>query len=554
MAQPPAVIVKTFKPVGQLQLYRLGERANFYCIRCRKNKMARDVATMGGDWAKMVCSGCYGVLVHAEWEKRKKAPKAEHRPVQVKQSSRKVDPKDHGEPSLLTAGEEQQLQRQLPGVDRLIAFFHAAGVPMGVGSDGHLWINRRQTRPLAWVRPSPKPLNWNTVIDELVPQILRDDFIRAVKDNARFGEGLHGFLRERGRERGYVIMRDSIPLAVIHPTHAEIPRREVIYANFLIPGPHWQQVADVLHGAEPELVVRWKREQEAKAATEAAAAEAKLTRRAQAKAKRRRPADAKAKQTDAAQPRRTDQLPGYPARRANEAVPRRIDQLPDDLAPELINACLDASRRIRLERQMYYDRPVFLRFDVGELTLLPIAGTETRLRMPFRLSKGTETLQGELLLRDRDPLPLVIGGNVADEDVKTAWTCALLGFAAVTCVELEPTEATARREPPTPRFPTASISHHRSSIQAVPRNRSWPRHLEPVGDFVHYSGSFVPGHRRRLPDDWTASDEKRDWARQVGIILGPHETWVRPHARGMPKGIEIRFLWHAPPELKLIYR
>ena len=48
--------------------------------------------------------------------------------------------------------------------------------------------------------------------------------------------------------------------------------------------------------------------------------------------------------------------------------------------------------------------------------------------------------------------------------------------------------------------------------------------------------------------------EANNWARQVGIILGPDETWVRPHTRGVPEGIEIRFLWHAPPELKLLHR
>ena len=46
---------------------------------------------------------------------------------------------------------------------------------------------------------------------------------------------------------------------------------------------------------------------------------------------------------------------------------RRIDQLPAHLAPELIDACLDASRRIRLDRQVAYDCPVILKLDFGEL-------------------------------------------------------------------------------------------------------------------------------------------------------------------------------------------
>ena len=186
-------------------------------------------------------------------------------------------------------------------------------------------------------------------------------------DNARFGERLR--LSLRPRENGFVIVRDDVRLAIIHPTRAQIPHHEVVRANFLIPGPHWQQVADVIHGAEPELRAERKGEQEAKAPAEAAAAAAETGRR-------------------------------------RAAARRRIDRLPDGLPQELIGACVDASRRIRLERQVAYERPVVLECDVGELTLLPITGPETRLLMPFRFNKGTKTLTGELLLGDRDPLPL----------------------------------------------------------------------------------------------------------------------------------------------------
>ncbi len=37
MAQPPAVVVRTFKPVGQLQLHHLGEHARFHCVHCGLN-------------------------------------------------------------------------------------------------------------------------------------------------------------------------------------------------------------------------------------------------------------------------------------------------------------------------------------------------------------------------------------------------------------------------------------------------------------------------------------------------------------------------------------
>lgn len=249
----------------------------------------------------------------------------------------------------------------------MLAFFRAARVRTELVSGGCLWINGSQVELLRWILPSAKTLSWNDVIDEMALKYVRDKFVRAVEDNARFGEGLRVVLQ--WRERGFAIMRNDVRLGVIHATRAQIPRRDVIHANFLVPGPHWQQVARVLESAEPELVAEWKHEQEARAAAEAAAAAAEAERR-------------------------------------SVTARRRIDQLPRDLAPELIAACLDASRRIRLERQVAYERPVVLGYDFGELTVLPIAGTETRLVIPFRLIKEPEMLNGELVLGDHDPLPL----------------------------------------------------------------------------------------------------------------------------------------------------
>ena len=448
-------------------------------------------------------------------DKAKRAANAQRRSAQAKRPSPKSaeakEPKsDSRQP--ITEKDGQQLERQLPGVGRLLEFFSAAGVRIEAGRRGSLCINGRQTPPLARIRPSPGTPGWNSVIDEMALKYAADKFIKAIEHNAHFGEGLRAFLRPP--EKAFAIMRGEVRLATIHATRAYIPHREVIHANFLKPGTHWQQMADALHSAEAELMAEWERKQEATAAADAAAAAAE-------------------------------------AQRMRAAARRQIDLLPDDLTPELIDACLDASRRIRLERQVAYERPVVLEWDLGELTLLPIARTATRLLMPFRLSRGSETLNGELVLADHDPLPLLIGEAI-DQDVTTAWTCALLGFADSTCIELEPVSSARKHEPARPRSrPSSSAPRYRFSTRSLPRKRPWPTHLEPVGHWVRYSGSFVAGHRRRLNDGQTASEEAHDRARQVGIILKANETWVRPHARGVPHSIEMRFLWHAPTELKL---
>src|ERR1700733_5072551 len=126
MAQPPAMVAWTCKPTGQLQLHCLVEGVGFHCVHCRQDKIGALVATMRGDWKQTVCHDCYDSLALVPVQRvERKATK--RRPMQAKQPSRKVKPKDKRKPLHLTT-KEQQLQRQLPGVDRLLAFFRAAGI------------------------------------------------------------------------------------------------------------------------------------------------------------------------------------------------------------------------------------------------------------------------------------------------------------------------------------------------------------------------------------------------------------------------------------------
>jgi hypothetical protein len=159
-------------------------------------------------------------------------------------------------------------------------------------------------------------------------------------------------------------------------------------------------------------------------------------------------------------------------------------------------------------------------------------------------------VRGEILLIDHDPLPLLIGAGVADEDAIIAWICALLGFADATCIETEPADLASRRSPARPRWHTPTSAHGRAhATQTLAQKRLWLQNLEPVGNWVQYSGSLVAGHRRCLNHGQTASAEACDRARRVGIILRANETWVRPHTRGVPDDIEMRFRWHAQAEL-----
>jgi hypothetical protein len=66
----------------------------------------------------------------------------------------------------------------------LLAFFRAADVQAEVVRDSCLRINCSQTRPLAWILPSPRRLDWNHFIDEMALKYTSDKFIRAVADTA----------------------------------------------------------------------------------------------------------------------------------------------------------------------------------------------------------------------------------------------------------------------------------------------------------------------------------------------------------------------------------
>jgi hypothetical protein len=527
VAGPPAPIARSYKPKGRLHLYRLAETARFHCVRCREDKTANLVAIIAGSWTQTVCNDCYGLLVSGEAKQRKKSERSrrERRPGPAKQAAKKQKekrPRGPKAPQAIGQKERQQLERRLPGIDRLLSFFRAADVPIELVRGGRLWINRHQTSALTWILPARERLDWNNVIDEMALEYAGDRFAHAVAENARFGEGLRAFLRRR--ENAFEVMRDEVRLAMIHATQARVPHRDPIEANFLTAGPHWQRLADVVHAAESELVAEWEREQEAK---EAAAKAAAVLAAAEAAAA---------------------------AERARAAARRRLDEFPDGLPFELEEACLEASSKIRNKRQVAYENPVVLESEYGELTLLPITGPEERLLVPFQLGDGVDELVGELLLADHDPLPLLIRPEVDDDEALAAWTCALLGFADATCIEIEPAPPAPPRRLSRPRWGAATPrSRGGGASRAVPRRRPWPEHLEPVGRWVRYSGAFVAGHRRRLNEGQNASAEARARARQVGIVLGPGETWVRPHTRGIPDGLEMRFRWTAPAPLGLSY-
>lgn len=388
--------------------------------------------------------------------------------------------------------------------DEMAAFFRAAGIEASVQNE-QLVVNGRKVVALhaLW---GLRLRELDQLRDRIAAAACSQQFIEAMKRNgSSLGDHLRAYyVRE---QRGFEIRNGDHAIALICAGAGHVYGGGVIDGNFLADGEHWEKLRSSIA------------RQEARQAQEAES-----------------PAN-----DDSPPP--VAQIAARASRRSN-----RIDDVPAGLPPELVAAVLEASKKIRLERRLAYDRPVTLECELGELVLSPIVGNPDYLRVPFVLERRGDRVQGDIVLTGRrDPVPVHIDDEAAGSLLASVWAAALLGLADATCFDIHQPE----RRPPGAGSRSSSRRRGggRHSFRAIPGSTSrrgiWPDHLRPVGQWARYSGAFVGGHRRRLHEGHSASAEALENARHVGIVLRPGETWVRPHARGLPSNLAIRFRWHA---------
>lgn len=486
--RPPAKVAESFKSVGELQLHRLTRQISFGCVTCRRVQYAARIATAKGSWKLTVCETCYTILVGGRSDRNQPARPIKRHPGKnvPKQSADKFRP---------------AAAPQTRAVERVLGFFWTAGITGEIEYDGCILINGHRADVPARLPPAWTP-EWASVIDRLAWEHAYKEFASSLKAHARFGADFQAL--PLPREKAFAIIRGEITVARIHPTHADIPGHPAIDANFLAAGLHWGSLAEILCAASlPEETESGPTQQ--------------LT----------------------APDTATETVPAA-------ATTRRMFRA-SDLPRDLAGACLEASRRIRQERQLAYRWPVVLECKAGKLTLEPLEGEEASVCLPFSLETHARSVQGRLILANHDPLPLMISTDIADSDAATVWAYALLGFADVTCITFEsPPPQKPRRQRRT------SAAKHRSRRRSVPRTSSaghrWPEHLQPLGP-DRTGQAFVAGHKRRLPEGQTASEEAVALAAQLKIILYEGETWVRPFIRGGQPGTKIRFRWKPPSQL-----
>ena len=118
-----------------------------------------------------------------------------------------------------------------------------------------------------------------------------------------------------------------------------------------------------------------------------------------------------------------------------------------ELDDEVIDACTEASKGIRLNRTAAFSNPVELFFRGGSIRFEPITD-QPRLSVPFLLTLDDDpSVRGRLALRGGDPLAVSFSGFVEPSLASRGHALVLLGFATLTVLPLPEDRATASRAP-----------------------------------------------------------------------------------------------------------
>lgn len=365
-----------------------------------------------------------------------------------------------------------------------------AGV--GVSSDGlhHLDILRRALR-----------LSWDGLTDRLVMAHAPEAMTHAV---SQYFDSSGLDLQATPSKVGVMLHREKVARAVVYPTHALLLGGS-IRGDFTADGLHWSMLRTAL-------------------------------------LERRLP------QPDGGVGDSQVEV-GAPAE-----VRRVVVAFPSHVEERFRARVLAASMKIRTERSLDYgSHPVVLEASNHVVRYEPIMRRGGAVELPFSFTqKGQSAIRGALRLQSPgDPLALVCSSDLGSDMLALVWGSALIGFAELTCVaeaERPDDPATPRRERRRPRGGSSGRDRDLGSGGGVGLNHSSPM-LHPTARTADVLASYVAGHRRRLSDAAQPSEKARAAAADIGIALGPHETWVRPHVRGVPTDAELHFRWVSPMPL-----
>jgi hypothetical protein len=223
-----------------------------------------------------------------------------------------------------------------------------------------------------------------------------------------------------------------------------------------------------------------------------------------------------------------------------------LTQLTAGVPEALALAALSASTRLREERCVEFGHTICLRFTDGFIRFAPIHVDHRTVEVPFVYEHHMGHARGALRLRTPgDPLALALSESSGDEVVGEAWVAALRGYADLTCLEhgaaAETTPVTSTIA--TPRRAGSASSSRRRPVGAARAHGPTSSTLTPTEATRSLLVSYVVGHRRQLSAGQQPGQEAREHAKRIGVTLGPGQTWVKPHTRGVPDGAELVFAW-----------
>jgi hypothetical protein len=245
---------------------------------------------------------------------------------------------------------------------------------------------------------------------------------------------------------------------------------------------------------------------------------------------------------------------GHPTRHSDStpaAPPGRrvlLKELPGQTAERLADAEL-ASDRIRTERVLDFGHPVVVLFADDAQLRFELIDSGPPVALPFTYRDGDEQLRA--CLRLKTPAgPLALGVEAEDAQrsalIAAAWLRALLAYADLTCRRASRVDAERAREPgERPRRGATSTQSAQRRALVLSGNSGAPvwERLAPTSRTHSLLSSYVAGHRRVLPAGRKPSAEAVAYAQRIGVQLPAGQTWVRPHARGLPNDTELVFRW-----------
>lgn len=376
-----ARVVESFGPVGDLELHRLDAPANFTCATCGRREHSQFAAAVKASWDLTVCEDCY-LTLSRRWFNSHTASKKRKRP---KNRLAAQAPASRGIPAASTASlvpqqrtTKSDLANKTPiknpsvsgpsraGIRRMLHFFWAAGVVTQTTANGLVYVSGELAGRISDF-PPPETDAWCRAVDRIAWRCANDVLVRALANNAHYIGRAEAF--PLPQENGFAVIRGRERIAVIHATHGSAPGRPPVYGNFLASGPHWEKIAPFSDDATDVTGL-------------------------------------------------VNTLPTLSAQQS-ATLPRAVEwrrfaRLPHDFDPVRAEACIAASQRIRLERQLDYPCPIIL--ESRELTVIlePISGPDNSRHVPFRVLTRGRSVDGKFLLRGYgpDPLPLRVSADV----------------------------------------------------------------------------------------------------------------------------------------------